>query len=96
MKSFKLFFEDFNNWRKPTGAIDSGKNCTWNGTAPAGFKGDGGLYSVGHMTQVQLKTPKEKRPIRPAELQSRKRHQKTLIALYKQLKQISALLRGKR
>ena len=97
MKTFKTFFEDFNNWRKPSGAGESDKNCTWTGSNPAGFKGDGGSY-VGRMMQLDFKAkiPKEKQSSRSQELRDRKRRQKKSISLYKQSKQISDLLLGKR
>ena len=93
MKSFKLFYEDFNNWRNTSGAIETGKNTTWSGNEPAGFKGAEGLGRDGAVTQVNLKSPKGKLPIDRQELRTRKRRQKRDVAAYKQEQQTRRILK---
>ena len=95
MIAFKLFFEDFNNWRKPTGAIDADRNIDWKGGSPSGFKGHG-LVDLGREIEIDFKSPKEKQPKRQISPQLRKQHQKKVVALYKAMKQMSNLLLGKR
>lgn len=93
MITFKLFFEDFNNWRKPTGAIDADRNLDWKGGSPLGFKGSGPT-GLGRDLELRFKSPKEKQPKRQASLLRRKQRQQKLIALSKAMKQMSRLLLG--
>ena len=99
MKNFKTFFEDFNNWRRTSGAVASDRDINWTGSDPSGFRGDGGKYAGNKMAEVEVKLPKEKRPSTPSERRNRKQRQlrqQKDKTLYKQQKQISNLLWDKR
>lgn len=95
MQPYKTFYEDFNNWRKPTGAIDADRNIDWKGGAPVGFKGSGPT-GLGRDLELQFKSPKEKQPKHQLSPQRRKQRQKKVIALSKIAKHMSRLLLGTR
>ena len=94
MKSFQQFFEDFNNWRKPVGAVISNRNTTWSGPEPTGFKGAEGLFKLGRMSDVDVKLPKETSPKNRRDARSRKLRQKKSLKAYKQDKRIEQLSRN--
>ena len=65
MISFKLFFEDFNNWRNPVNANQSGPDVAnldpSQSNTPAGFKGAQGSTWPGSSQQIDIKMPKKRR-----------------------------------
>jgi hypothetical protein len=65
MVSFKLYFEDFNNWRNPVNANQSGPDVAnldpSQSNTPAGFKGAQGSTWPGASQQVDIKIPKKKK-----------------------------------
>ena len=66
MVDFKQFCEDFNNWRSPINANQSGPDIVnYNQQAtPTGFKGAQGLAWQGGQEQLNVKVPKKSRKSR--------------------------------
>lgn len=77
MISFKLYFEDFNNWRNPVNANQSGPDVAnldpSQSNTPAGFKGAQGPTWPGSSQQVDIKMPKKRRKNKFSKLRKRLR-----------------------
>lgn len=65
MISFKIYFEDFNNWRSPVYADQAGPDVAnldpSKANNPVGAKGAQGATWPGQQQQVDVKLPKKKR-----------------------------------